>query len=292
MEPLLESRLESLRLLSRGKVRDIYEIDDARLLMIQSDRISAFDVVFDDPIPGKGAILTEITRHWFGKVGGTVAHHLLEDPPEDHVPSSEHPTVAGRSMVVRRLSPVPVEAVVRGYLAGSGLKDYRRNGSVCGIPLPDGLQEAQELPEPIFTPATKAPQGSHDENISVEQAGEIAGAGVMAEIEGMSKRLYGLAHREMRPKGIILADTKFEFAVGDDGGLVLIDEALTPDSSRYWPTESWAPGKTPESLDKQHLRNWLEQGGWNRQPPPPRLDDGIVGQVAERYRLIRDLIIG
>lgn len=292
MEPLFESDLAGLRLLSRGKVRDIYEIDAGRLLMVQTDRISAFDVVFDDPIPGKGAILTEITRHWFGKVGGTVAHHLLEDRPEDHVSPAEHGTVRDRSLVVRRLDPIPVEAVVRGYLAGSGLQDYRANGSVCGIPLPDGLREAERLPEPIFTPATKAPMGSHDENISIGQAAEIAGPGVMEKVERTSQELYALAHGEMQGKGIILADTKFEFAVGADGELVLIDEALTPDSSRYWPAESHEPGKTPESLDKQHLRNWLGRTGWDRKPPAPKLDADIVGQVADRYRLIRNLIIG
>ena len=291
METVYESTLEGLELLFRGKVRDVYAIDEERLLLVQTDRISAFDVVFREPVPGKGAALTSIALHWFRKTEGIVPNHVLEDAPEDHVPPSGHAMARGRAMVVRRLRPYPVEAVVRGYLAGSGQREYEQAGSVCGIRLPKGLQLGDKLPEPIFTPATKAGRGEHDENIPFAQAAEIAGDDVMKGVRTLSQKIYEHAHDAMLAKGIILADTKFEFAAGHKGELTLVDEALTPDSSRYWPAAEHRPGRPLQSLDKQHLRDWLEKTGWDKNPPPPTLGREIVSQISARYAAIRDLIL-
>ena len=289
---MLESDLKGLELLFRGKVRDVYAIDDERLLLVQTDRVSAFDVVFNEPIPGKGAALTRIALHWFRETADMVANHLLDEGPEMHVSGADLDAVRGRSMVVRRMRPYPLEAVVRGYLAGSGHKEYRRDGSVCGIGLPPGLELGDALPEPIFTPATKAARGDHDENVDFGRAAEIVGDETARRIRRKSLELYSRAHGTMLRKGIVLADTKFEFAAGDDGGLVLVDEALTPDSSRYWPADGRRRGVAPENLDKQILRDWAERTGWNKAPPPPPLDDGIVSLVAERYARIENIILG
>ncbi len=292
MEPLYKTRLDSLKLLGRGKVRDIYVIDEARLLLVQTDRISAFDVVFKEPIPGKGAVLTSLSRHWFQKTGHIVPNHLLDDAPEDVVSTSERDVVRQRSLVVQRMEPIQVEAVVRGYLAGSGYKEYLEKREVCGIALPDGLRLAERLARPIFTPATKAQDGLHDENITFEQACRITGMETAKAMAETSMNLYSHAHRLMADKGIILADTKFEFALDSDNKLVLIDEALTPDSSRYWIADSHCSGKNPESLDKQHLRNWIETTGWNKSPPPPSLDSEMIRQLRDRYSCIQGIILG
>jgi len=289
---MFESELGSLELLFRGKVRDVYAVDSRRLLLVQTDRVSAFDVVFSETIPGKGETLTAISRHWFRETAHLVPNHLLEDAPEDWTAPADHAAVRGRSVVVRRMKPIPVEAVVRGYLAGSACPEYERTGAVCGVELPPGLEHGDALPEPAFTPATKAPRGSHDENITAARAGEIAGADAAGQMGERAKALYSFAHERMLGKGIVLADTKFEFAPEDDGSLVLVDEALTPDSSRYWPASSLGKGKRPESLDKQHLRNWAVRQGWDKSPPAPKLDGEIVRQVADRYAHIRGLILG
>jgi phosphoribosylaminoimidazole-succinocarboxamide synthase len=290
--PLHTSHLRSLPLLSRGKVRDIYAVDDKRLLIVQSDRISAFDVVMNEPVPNKGAILTEMSYHWFHRLESVVAHHLLPDAPESVVSDAEdRQQVAGRSMLVKRLLPLPIEAVCRGYLVGSGWKDYCATGAVCGITLPEGLQLAQKLPTPIFTPATKAEQGEHDENISFDEMAKIVGQQTAHDIREASLRLYTEATAKAEQKGIIIADTKFEFAL-QDGNLILIDEVLTPDSSRYWDIDSWRVGSNPDSYDKQHLRDWLDKMSWNKKPPPPAVPAEVLGKTAEKYGHIRDRLLG
>jgi phosphoribosylaminoimidazole-succinocarboxamide synthase len=281
---LFESNLKSLTFLHRGKVRDLYAVGEDRLLVIQTDRLSAFDVILPDPIPGKGQVLTELSLFWFGKLAHVVRNHLTGVEPATVASAEDRAQVEGRSMVVARLAPLKIEAVVRGYLIGSGWSDYRASGAVCGIPLPQGLQQAQKLPQPIFTPATKAPIGEHDENISFDQAAEIVGSRALAEtVREISIRLYTEAADYAATRGIIIADTKFEFGLDRDGGLVLIDEVLTPDSSRFWPTSQYRVGTSPPSFDKQFVRDWLETQPWNKKAPAPRLPAEVVAKTAEKY---------
>jgi len=282
--PLLESAITSLPLLSRGKVRDIYAVDDQRLLIIASDRLSAFDVVLPTPIPGKGAVLTEISHFWFDKLGSIIPNHLTGDAPESVVTEQERAQVAGRAMVVKRLKPLPVEAIVRGYLVGSGWKEYQVSGSVCGIALPAGLAQAGKLPQPLFTPSTKAELGAHDENIDFARAEQLLGADIAAQVRDASIALYSQAAAYALTRGIIIADTKFEFGLDDAGRLYLIDEVLTPDSSRFWPADQYQPGSNPPSYDKQFVRDWLEASGWDKQPPAPELPADVAAKTGEKYR--------
>jgi phosphoribosylaminoimidazole-succinocarboxamide synthase len=291
--PLLESRLHSLPLLARGKVRDNYAVGDDRLLMVASDRLSAFDVVMGEPIPGKGELLTRMALFWFARLGHIVPNHLTGESPEAVVAPDERGQVAGRSMLVKRLKPLPVEAVVRGYLAGSGWKEYREGGQVCGVPLPPGLRNASRLPAPIFTPATKAEAGDHDENIPFERMVEIVGAPLAEKVRAVSIALYEAAAAFALTQGIIIADTKFEFGLDAQGRLTLMDEVLTPDSSRFWPAEDYEAalreGRNPPSYDKQFVRDWLEQatvGGrpWDKCAPAPALPAEVIERTAAKYR--------
>ncbi len=287
------SSLNSLTLLARGKVRDNYAVGDDRILMVASDRISAFDVIMGQPIPGKGALLTKMALFWFDRLGPKGLNicpiHLTGDAPESVVTPDEVPQVTGRSMLVKRLKPIPVEAVVRGYLAGSGWKEYQASRSVCGVPLPEGLQNASKLPTPIYTPAAKAEMGEHDENITFEKTVEMIGADLAGRIRDISIALYQAASEMAAAKGIIIADTKFEFGLDKDGTLVLMDEVLTPDSSRYWPAESYQEGVNPPSYDKQFLRDWLETAQvagkpWSKTPPAPHLPREVIEKTAEKYQ--------
>jgi phosphoribosylaminoimidazole-succinocarboxamide synthase len=287
---LFESSLKSLKFLHRGKVRDLYAVDGNRLLVIQTDRLSAFDVIMPDPIPEKGRVLTEMSLYWFRKLGHVIPNHLTGVAPESVVAPEERAQVTGRAMVVRKLKPLMIEAVVRGYLIGSGWKDYQKTGMVCGIRLPAGLKEAEKLPEVIFTPATKAPAGQHDENISFAEAEKIVGAGLAAKARAASIQLYSEAAAYARTKGIIIADTKFEFGTDDKGGLVLIDEILTPDSSRFWPAAEYRVGTSPPSYDKQIVRNWLETQPWNKKHPAPRLPDDVLNKTSEKYQEVLRLL--
>jgi phosphoribosylaminoimidazole-succinocarboxamide synthase len=281
--PLFESSLESLPLLHRGKVRDLYAVDQNRLLVVQTDRLSAFDVVLPTPIPGKGLVLTALSAFWFAKLAHLVPNHLTGIDPLSVVAPSERAQVAGRSFVVRRLEPLPIEAVVRGYLAGSGWKDYLRTGAICGVPLPPGLHEASKLPESIFTPASKAPAGAHDENISFAAVESAIGPARASALRDISLRLYSEAAEYANTKGILIADTKFEFGLDRAGALYLIDEALTPDSSRFWPRNLHVVGSSPPSFDKQFVRDWLESIHWDKTPPGPTLPLDIVEKTAAKY---------
>ncbi|MES2424910.1 MAG: phosphoribosylaminoimidazolesuccinocarboxamide synthase [Pseudomonadota bacterium] len=283
------STLTSLPLLARGKVRDNYAVGSDRILMVASDRISAFDVIMGEPIPGKGELLTQMALFWFGKLGHLCPNHLTGDAPESVVSAAEVPQVRGRSMLVKRLQPVPVEAVVRGYLAGSGWKEYQDSRSVCGVALPEGLQNASKLAAPIFTPAAKAAVGEHDENITFAQMQAMIGADLAERIRAISIAIYSEASAIAATKGILIADTKFEFGLDADGTLVLMDEVLTPDSSRYWPADSYVEGSNPPSYDKQFLRDWLESvrvdgQPWNKAPPAPTLPPEVAAQTAAKYR--------
>jgi phosphoribosylaminoimidazole-succinocarboxamide synthase len=289
MPALLESTLHSLPLLARGKVRDNYAVGDDRLLMVASDRLSAFDVVMGEPIPGKGELLTKMALFWFARLGHIVPNHLTGDDPESVVGPDERAQVRGRSMLVKRLKPLPIEAVVRGYLAGSGWKEYQASQSVCGVALPAGLKNAGKLPEPIFTPATKAEAGAHDENIAFEQAAALIGRDLAERVRAISIRLYSEAAAYALSKGIVIADTKFEFGLDQDGTLTLMDEVLTPDSSRYWPLETYREGENPPSYDKQFVRDWLEAvrvngQPWNKRAPAPALPAEVVDKTAAKYR--------
>ncbi len=289
MNALHTSSLASLPLLARGKVRDNYAVGDDRILMVASDRISAFDVIMGEPIPGKGTLLTQMALFWFDKLGDICPNHLTGDAPESAVRADEVAQVTGRSMLVKRLKPLPVEAVVRGYLAGSGWKEYQESQTVCGVPLPPGLKNASRLPEPIFTPAAKAAVGEHDENISYAQVEQTIGADLARQMRDISIQLYVAASKIAAAKGIIIADTKFEFGLDDAGNMVLMDEVLTPDSSRFWPEESYeqslAEGSNPPSYDKQFLRDWLEtQTSWDKTPPAPRLPQKVIEHTAQKYR--------
>ena len=287
------SSLQSLPLLARGKVRDNYAVGDDRILMVASDRISAFDVIMGEPIPGKGALLTQMALFWFDKLQGIVPNHLTGDAPESVVSAGEAPLVQGRSMLVKRLKPLPVEAVVRGYLAGSGWQEYQQSRSVCGVPLPEGLQNASKLPEPIFTPAAKAEVGEHDENISFEQVEATIGKELAAQMRDVSIALYQAAADYALTKGIIIADTKFEFGLDEQGTLTLMDEVLTPDSSRYWPQDGYQAafeaGRNPPSYDKQYLRDWLETATvdgkpWGKTAPAPQLLAEVIAGTAAKYQ--------
>lgn len=274
----------SLKKIYSGKVRDLYEIDDKRMLMVATDRLSAFDVILDQPIPEKGKILTAISNFWFDKLSGIVPNHFTGDRVEDVVPAAELPLVEGRAVVAKRLKPVAVEAIVRGYIVGSGWKEYQKSGTVCGIQLPAGLKEASKLPQPIFTPSTKAAVGDHDENISFEQCEAIIGKELAAKVRDTAIALYSTAVEYAATRGIIIADTKFEFGIDEDGTLTLMDEALTPDSSRFWPVESYVEGKNPPSFDKQFVRDWLESTGWNKEPPAPAVPADVAQKTADKYR--------
>lgn len=287
------SSIHSLPLLARGKVRDNYAVGDDRILMVASDRLSAFDVIMGEPIPGKGVILTQMALWWFDRLGQICPNHLTGEAPESVVTADEAPQVKGRSMLVKRLRPIPVEAVVRGYLAGSGWKEYQENGAVCGVPLPPGLTNASKLPRPIFTPAAKAAAGEHDENISYERVVEIVGPLLAQQIRDVSIQIYETAAAIALEKGMIIADTKFEFGLDEAGTLVLMDEVLTPDSSRYWPIEGYeaalAAGTNPPSYDKQFVRDWLEATKingkpWDKTPPAPRLPAEVIEKTAAKYR--------
>ena len=274
----------SLKKIYSGKVRDLYEIDAARMLMVASDRLSAFDVILDQPIPEKGKILTAISNFWFTKLADLVPNHFTGDRVEDVLPADELPLVEGRAVVAKRLKPVAVEAIVRGYIVGSGWKEYQQQGTVCGIRLPAGLQEAAKLPQPIFTPSTKAALGDHDENISFEQCERLIGKELAAQVRDTAIALYSAAVEYAATRGIIIADTKFEFGLDQEGRLTLMDEVLTPDSSRFWPADSYVEGSNPPSFDKQFVRNWLESTGWNKQAPAPEVPVEVIARTVEKYR--------
>jgi phosphoribosylaminoimidazole-succinocarboxamide synthase len=292
-ETLFRSELNSLECLGRGKVRDIYAIDADRLLIVTTDRLSAFDVVLPDPIPGKGAVLNALSRFWFQRMARLVDHQMLTTPLEEVLPdAAERQQVAGRAMIVRRLEPLPVEAIVRGYLIGSGWRDYESTGAVCGIELPAGLRQAEALPEPVFTPSTKAAIGEHDENVSYQAIVDRIGRREAQAIRRISLEIYERATAYARERGIILADTKFEFGLAPDGSLVWIDEAITPDSSRFWPASDHQPGQTPPSFDKQFVRDYLETLDWDKTEPAPRLPEAIIQQTAAKYREAEQRLLG
>ena len=285
LETLYQSTLKSLPLLARGKVRDVYEVGDEHLLMVTTDRLSAFDVVLPDPIPGKGAVLTAVSNFWFRQTQDIIPNHLTELTLADVLPDErERAEVEGRAIVTRKLRALPVEAIVRGYLIGSGWKDYQNSGSVCGIALPAGLQMADKLPEAIFTPSTKADAGDHDENIDFEKTRLLLGDALAQQVQDVSLKIYTSCAAYALQRGIIIADTKFEFGLDEDNRLVLIDEVLTPDSSRFWPAASYQPGSSPASFDKQFVRDYLETLDWDKTPPGPELPPEVIEKTAEKYR--------
>jgi len=281
---IFESSIKSLRLLNRGKVRDIYEVDEKHLLIVTTDRLSAFDVVLPTPIPEKGKILTNLSNFWFKKLDYILPSHLTGIAPESVVKPEEQDQVEGRAIVVGRYKPLLVEAVARGYIEGSGWKEYQSTGNICGISLPKGLKRASRLPEPIFTPSTKAETGTHDENIGFGQVENLLGKSLASQVRDVTLALYNAAADYALSRGIIIADTKFEFGLDSDGKLFWIDEALTPDSSRFWPLDTYREGESPESFDKQFIRNWLESTGWNKQPPAPVVPADIAEKTAAKYR--------
>jgi phosphoribosylaminoimidazole-succinocarboxamide synthase len=284
VQALHQSTIKSLPLLARGKVRDMYAVGDDKLLIVASDRISAFDVILDDPIPGKGQVLTELTEFWLKKLGHVLPTHVTGIAPEDVVAADERDQVHGRAMVVKRLRPILVEAVARGYLIGSGWKDYQAHGSICGIALPAGLQQAGKLPTPLFTPAAKAEFGTHDENVDFDFVVGQVGLAMAEKIRRVTLQLYSEAAEFAAGKGIIIADTKFEFGLDAQGQLHLMDEVLTPDSSRFWPAAQYRPGMSPPSFDKQFVRDWLETQVWDKTPPAPRLPASVLEKTAAKYR--------
>jgi phosphoribosylaminoimidazole-succinocarboxamide synthase len=290
---LFETNIPTLPLLHRGKVRDIYGVDEDKLLIVQTDRLSAFDVVLPTPVPGKGRLLTAVSGFWFAKLAHVIPNHLTGIPPESVVGSSERDQVAGRAFVTMRLKPLPVEAIVRGYVAGSGWKDYTATGMICGIPLPSGLREAEKIPGgAIFTPSTKAGLGAHDENIPFEQAEKLLGRKLAVQVREKAIALYTEAADYALTKGIIIADTKFEFGQDESGRLYLIDEALTPDSSRFWPADQYRPGSSPPSYDKQFVRDWLETQDWNKKAPAPSLPADVLANTTEKYEeALRHLLL-
>jgi len=290
-DALYESTIQSLPLIHKGKVRDIYAVDEKRMLIVTSDRLSAFDVVMPTPIPGKGKVLTAVADFWFQKLAGILPNQLTGETPESVVALEERPQVAGRAIVVKRLKALPVEAIVRGYLVGSGWADYQKTGSVCGIPLPTGLKQAAKLPQPLFTPSTKAALGAHDENIDFAQCAELLGGDLAARVRDAAIALYLKAAEYALTRGIIIADTKFEFGLDENGTLTLIDEVLTPDSSRFWPLDQYQVGSNPPSFDKQYVRDWLTQSGWNKQAPGPELPAEVVARTAEKYEEARRRLI-
>jgi phosphoribosylaminoimidazole-succinocarboxamide synthase len=281
---MLESHVPSLQRIHQGKVRDIYAVDEQHMLIVTTDRLSAFDVVMPDPIPGKGRVLTQISNFWFARTGHIVPNHLDNYPLARAVPdAAERAPLEERSIVVRRMKALPIEAVVRGYLIGSGWKDYQQTGAVCGIALPAGLRQADRLPEPIFTPATKAELGAHDENIPYGRVVALVGRGLAEQVRATALALYAFAVEHALKRGIIIADTKFEFGVDEAGRLTLIDEALTPDSSRFWPADTYRPGTSPPSFDKQYVRDYLETLDWAKRPPGPKLPADIIARTSEKY---------
>lgn len=291
---LYQSNLPHLKLLARGKVRDMYEIDAKHLLIVTSDRMSAFDVILPDPIPGKGQVLTRVSNFWFAKMQDVIPNHLSSDLSlEDVIPDPElRKQVEGRAIIVKRLKPLPVEAIVRGYLIGSGWKDYQSTGKVCGIELPSGLQQAQQLPQAIYTPSSKAEVGTHDENITFENTVQLMGEAIASKVRDVSIQLYTTAAEYARQRGIIIADTKFEFGLDEVGNLYLIDEALTPDSSRFWPVEQYQLGISPPSFDKQYLRDYLETLDWNKTAPGPKLPAEVSAQCSSKYLEAEQKLIG
>src|SRR5262245_1490038 len=288
---LYESSIKSLKRLGKGKVRDIYAVGDDKMLIVTSDRLSAFDVVLTDPIPDKGRVLNEMANFWFAKLGHVVPNQLTGIDPASVVSKDEVAQVSGRSVVVKKLKPLPIEAVVRGYIIGSGWKDYQKTGMVCGIELPKGLQQAQKLPAPIFTPATKAETG-HDENISFEEVVKLIGRPLAEKVREVSVRLYREASEFAASKGIIIADTKFEFGLDSQNNLVLIDEVLTADSSRFWPADSYKVGMSPPSFDKQYVRDYLETLDWDKTPPAPKLPPEVIAKTSEKYREALERLTG
>jgi phosphoribosylaminoimidazole-succinocarboxamide synthase len=283
MSGLMETNIKSLPFVHRGKVRDIYAVGDDKLLVIQTDRLSAFDVVLDDPIPNKGKILTAMSNFWFKKFGSLMPNHMTDIDPVSLVSPEERSQVEGRAIVVKKFKPLPIEAIVRGYIIGTGWKDYQKTGVVCGISLPAGLKEAQKLPQTIFTPSTKAAVGSHDENISFAEMEKSVGPDIARQVRDLALKLYSEAAEYAATKGIIIADTKFEFGLDEQGKVHLIDEILTPDSSRFWPTASYQVGSSPPSFDKQFVRDWLEKQPWNKQAPAPKLPLEVAEKTAEKY---------
>jgi phosphoribosylaminoimidazole-succinocarboxamide synthase len=289
---IFETNIDNLELLARGKVRDIYVIDDAHMLIVTTDRLSAFDVVFAEPIPHKGELLTEVSNFWFAKTAGLVRNHLSDLDLRDYVSEEDYLCLKDRSILVKRLETLPVEAIVRGYVIGSGWKDYQASGEICGIKLPPGLQQAAKLPEPIFTPSTKAKVGDHDINVSFDDVIAGIGADKANQIREKSIQLYQLAANYALERGIIIADTKFEFGVDADDELVLIDEILTPDSSRYWPADEYRIGISPPSFDKQFLRDYLETLDWDKTPPAPTIPAELIAKTQQKYQQVRDILLG
>ncbi|MBE2898022.1 phosphoribosylaminoimidazolesuccinocarboxamide synthase [Pasteurellaceae bacterium 20609_3] len=274
----------SLDKIYSGKVRDLYAIDDKRMLMVASDRLSAFDVILDDPIPQKGEILTQISNFWFNKLAHIMPNHFTGDSVFDVLPKAQAEQLQHRAVVCKRLTPIKIESIVRGYLTGSGLKDYRKTGEICGIKLPEGLVEASKLPQPIFTPSSKAAVGDHDENITFEQCEQLIGKELAAQVREKAIALYTAAAEYALSKGIIICDTKFEFGLDENGTLTLMDEVLTPDSSRFWAVENYQEGTNPPSFDKQFVRDWLEQSGWNKRPPAPKVPADVIEKTVAKYR--------
>ena len=289
-DAILETRLSSLPFLHRGKVRDLYAMGDDNLLVIQTDRLSAFDVILPTPIPGKGRVLTELSNFWFKKLAHVIPNHLTGIAPESVVSEADRAQVAGRSMVVKKLKPLLVEAVVRGYIIGSGWSDYKKTGAVCGIKLPEGLLQAQKLPQVLFTPSSKAPAGQHDENITYADVEVIVGVELAAQVRQVSIQLYSEAADFAATRGVIIADTKFEFGVDAHNNLVLIDEILTPDSSRFWPAAEYRIGISPPSFDKQIIRDWLETTTWNKKPPAPTPPPEVLARTSDKYREVQRLL--
>jgi len=293
MTALYQSDLSHLHLRNRGKVRDIYDVDDSHLLIVTTDRLSAFDVILPQPIPGKGEVLTRVSNFWFKRVADMVPNQLTDVPLEQVVPDAAQRAMLGdRAIVVRKLKPLPVEAIVRGYIIGSGWKDYQKTGAVCGIALPAGLRLADQLPEAIFTPSTKAEVGEHDENIDFARTVDLLGRELAEQVRDLSLQIYTQCSDYARQRGVIIADTKFEFGLDDDGVVHLIDEVLTPDSSRFWPADQYQPGVNPPSFDKQYVRDYLESLNWDKKPPAPVLPQEVIDRTAEKYREAERLLTG
>ena len=280
----------SLKKIYSGKVRDLYEIDDKRMLMVASDRLSAFDVILDDPIPRKGEILTQISNFWFNKLAYIMPNHFTGENVYDVLPKEEADLIKDRAVVCKRLNPIKIESIVRGYLTGSGLKDYKQTGTICGLKLPEGLVEASKLPEPIFTPSSKEAVGNHDINISYAECEKLIGADLAAQVKEKAIALYTAAAEYALTKGIIICDTKFEFGLDENGTLTLMDEVLTPDSSRFWSIDTYQEGINPPSFDKQFVRDWLENSGWNKQAPAPKVPENIIQKTVDKYQEALDLL--
>lgn len=291
-DALFETRIDNLEFIGRGKVRDIYAIDNQHMLIVTTDRLSAFDVVFDQPIPDKGRLLTEVSNFWFDRTASLITNHISDIDLRDHVSASDYDLLNGRSIIVKRVKTLPVEAIVRGYVIGSGWKDYRATGQICGIDLPEGLQQAARLEKPIFTPSTKAEVGDHDINVSFDDVVHHIGTDRANQVRDVSIALYQQAAEYAQERGIIIADTKFEFGVDENDELILIDEILTPDSSRYWPADEYRTGISPPSFDKQFLRDYLETLDWDKTPPAPQIPAELIERTRQKYRQVRDILLG